>query len=373
VEDTAALLVSLAKIYVGDTLLGTSVRRCPLETSANDTVSRVHVLSLKRKDDFIGFWQWLFPTSSKRLKLSALLAILSALLAIAYKALLIEQSVSKQFQVPPITIEGALKIFYLLQIVVIFTLLLRFAFVVPPHDERFGYGNKGTERVRLWWKVALFSFFLLYIFLWGSAEIATQVAEHGMNKDLAKLADNVFSVLANLCNNGSTFAFLMCFSSMEWPARDDSNKQIDAWVLCWAGCLLMLTFVEIAFKIKGSETIWFDLLTGANAGIALAMFCGRLSSPLISPPLLVTALLYLYAVLQISFGFWNQQKTIALIMSTFCLVLKVLLALVITWLISTRHLMLYMERLHWMQSQVDDWRKEMRERRAFARRTAKAS
>src|SRR5258708_22996221 len=137
-------------------------------------------------------------------------------------------------------------------------------------------------------------------------------------------ADEFFHVLTNLCNNGSTLAFLMCFSAMEWPSKGRPNK-VDGWVLCWITCLVMVTFCAIAYKaefgaFKG-ETDWFDLLAGANAGIALAMFCGRLSSPLIDPPLSVTTLLYLYAVLQISFGFWSKQPTVALIMSSFCLVL----------------------------------------------------
>jgi ABC-type transport system involved in multi-copper enzyme maturation permease subunit len=73
--------------------------------------------------------------------------------------------------------------------------------------------------------------------------------------------------------------------------------------------------------------------------------------------------LYLCAVIQITFGFWARQPSIALVMANFCLILKCFLFLVIAWLLETRHLIFYLERLHKIQAQLENWRNEFRVRK----------
>lgn len=348
----------------------------------------VRSLPLKKHDEFVDFWTWLSAKvglSAKFFKYSGLPG-LAALFGIVYYVIgiaknLIDRSPATLFSLPDLS--DALNYSYLVQIGVIIAILLVYGFSVGiDEDERFPYGTEGQKRLRNWWIVALVSFLLLYIFLWARAPILKGLEDAlgaGTN-GLKGFVGAAFKVVVNFCNNLSTFAFLMCFLTMESPMkpqkgrdeiepalRSHGKNKTEGWVIIWVTCLLALRFVEAAVRFRYPlvvsrwNTDWFDLLTGANAGIALAMFCGRLSSPLINPSISVTVPLYFYAVIQFSFGSWANEESVAFVMATMCLVLKCFLSFVIAWLLTTRHLVFYMERMHTTRSQLENWRKEFRE------------
>ncbi len=206
-------------------------------------------------------------------------------------------------------------------------------------------------------------------FLWINVPFLTALKNTALpdpEREAARMISSVLGILANLCNNGSTMAFLMCFITMQYPTRRGEETRV-AWAQVWIACLVMLTFVEAAVRFQFAADVaawqipWFDLFTGASAGIALAMFCGRLASPLIEPPISVLAPLYLYAIIQISYAFWSN-KEVVLLMANLCLILKCLLFIVIAWLLSTKHLIFYLERIHKTKVHLESWRNEFRSR-----------
>jgi hypothetical protein len=305
-------------------------------------------------DEFVPFWKWMRHATGFQLKLVGGAGVFVPLLAVTYYATGILKNTGTTVHVPTFGIEQLVEFSYLAQIIVIFGLLIMHAaFILPARDARFEIGTEGQKRLRFWWSIALFAFLVLYIVLfiraWGVEGLA-KTDPHRV------IIEAVFGVVANLCNNASTLAFLMCFSTMETPTGRNESKN-DNWVLLWLSCLIMVTFAEavarfaFASAIANWDTAWFDVLTGASAGIALAMFCGRLASPLLNPPISVMVLLYLYAVVQISFGFWTRPA-VALVMGNVCLMLKCLLSFVIAWLLSTHHLIFYMERLHGVRGEL---------------------
>jgi hypothetical protein len=147
-------------------------------------------------------------------------------------------------------------------------------------------GKWDSAKLKRWWGVALFSFLLLYISLYARIGVGASALSAGSHVENIPL--DVLNVLVNLCNNASTLAFLMCFITMQYPMKSDEETR-RSWAEIWIGCLVMPTFVEAAVRFQFHEAVdkwpvaWFDLFTGASAGIALAMFSGRLASPLIDP------------------------------------------------------------------------------------------
>jgi hypothetical protein len=344
---------------------------------SQDSIHSLRTLPLKKYDEFIDFWSWVSFSTGVRptvVRLAAL-PIFAAMLAIVHYSIAIMKNltdrplVSGPFSLP--SLDDAIRSSYLVQIVVIVVILLIYGLRVDPADaERFNYGKEGQKRLRFWWTVALVSFLLLYIFLWARAPVLLKLEHAALSpesKQVNELLDALLGILSNLCNNLSTFAFLMCFSTMESPAIPNTRSKNERWVVVWMTFLIILTFVEAAVRFLYADTVsqwrtdWFDLLTGTNAGIALAMFCGRLSSPLINPSISVIVPLYFYAILQMSFGFWSKQKGVALIMVNLALILKCLLSAVIAWLLTTSHLIFYMEQMHRTRSQLDAWRTDFRE------------
>jgi hypothetical protein len=321
-------------------------------------------------DEFIDFWTWFLKVTKLRMKVVGGAGIVVPIIAVAYYVTGIIKNANLHLPFHAPNLYEALRFSYAAQIVVVFLVLVLNATVEINSDERFPYGSSGQGHLRMWWSIALISFLLLYIFLWVHVPVGEKLQSLGPGgpaREMTQLKDDILRILANLCNNLSTFAFLMCFSTLESKKRNVQTRT-QRWLYLWLGCLVMLTFVEAAFRFGNTPDVatwhinWFELITGANAGIALAMFCGRISSPLIDPPLSVMAGLYLYAVVQISFGFWDRPE-IGLVMGNVCLILKCLLSLVIAWLLTTRHLLFYLERVHSSRSELAVWRNEFRTQR----------
>lgn len=316
-----------------------------------------------RRDEFVDFWTWLFKTTRLRFKLTGLGGLIVPFLASVYYIsgiIHFETGGPIGFHLAlaanPERLHQALMLSYFIQIAVIAVILLLYTgFLDMPVDKRFPYGSEGQKLLRRWWGIALVSFLLLYIALWARSIL----------KDADFHQRGLLSTTVDLFNNFNTFSFLMCFATMEDPAKYGESKN-ERWLFTWTTLLILFTFVEGVLRlnfrsIESWQTDWFGLVTGANAGIALAMFCGRLSSPLINPARSVTALIYLYAVVQISFAFWEKPEAVGVLMANLCLVLKCFVSLVIAWLLTTRHLILYMERVRTTRSNLNQWRNEMRD------------
>jgi len=312
-----------------------------------------------RHDDFIGFWPWL--RGALRFRAIGGTGIILPLLAATYYITGILHFLPESWWPKPHTGESSgvsnfvLELSYGIQMAVIFLMaVLHAQFLDMPRDERYQFGMEGQRRLHFWWGAALVSWLLFYIFTFCAVPYE---ASAGGN---APILNGIFHLLANQSSNGATLALLMCFSTMDTPARRDSPAG-KPWVLTWIMFLIISAFIEGAIRVhtnfgqsgSGHSSVgWFELLAGASAGVSLAMFCGRLSSALLGLPRSVLALGYLYAVIEVSYGFWSDNR-VALLMANLCLILKSLLSLVVAWLLTTRHLIFYMEQLHEIRSDLE--------------------
>lgn len=297
--------------------------------------------------EFMDFWTWLRETKQK---FPRNVGIAGAILAFVFIAISV-QTVSFSSSVPP----KYLKQSYFLQIVVIgLMLVVNHFFLKPIPDSRFRIGLPGCKRLVRWWNLALLSLVFFYALRFASLFWASSWESMKW----------VLHISEHLSNNLSTLAFLMCFATMEYP---DEHAKRNSWAWLWWGVLVAITLVEAALSFSNPAVAdpkkmdWFAVLSSANAGIALAMFCGRLSSPLINPPLSIMACLYLYALAQITYAFWRDDM-IAFAMANVAWFLKCVLFMVIAWIITTRHLILYMESLYTIRTDLlYQWRREASE------------
>jgi hypothetical protein len=298
-------------------------------------------------DEFMDFWTWLRETKQIFPRNVGIAGAALAFLFIAF-------SVQKALSSAPVQ-PAYLGASYSVQILVIVLMLVVNHFYLRPiPDSRFKIGLPGCERLIHWWNVVLISLMCLYVLRLASLVFcASPGAEPVVCKGL--------HLLEHLSNNLSTLAFLMCFATMEYP---DEHAKRNSWAWLWWGVLVAITCVEAVLNFPKpavgdpKNVDWFALLSSANAGIALGMFCSRLSSPLINPPLSIAACLYLYVLAQITYAFWHNDM-IAFAMANVAWFLKCLLFMVIVWIVTTRHLILYMESLYAIRTDLlHQWRKE---------------
>lgn len=318
------------------------------------TPSVLRVVPPAAQDEFPEFWTWLRARTHMGSKTVQSAAVLAVALAVLNQITDILKNLSVRLQLP--SLGDPAEIVHGTQIAVVFLMLVVLTRVRLAHDKRFVIGTAGQRQLRRWWALALLSFLGLYMVLWFRVPFES-APTFTWNR--------VLGTLANLCNNLSTYAFLMCFATMEHP-EDRGEATKNSWALLWVACLVLVTFVEAAVKFKSRAVAdtwaidWFALFTAINAGIALGMFCGRLASPLIDPGLSVMAPLYSYAAVQVSYPFWTSHKHIETLMAGLALVLKCLLFAVVTWLLTTKHLIFYMEQLHEVRSQLGTSRNRFR-------------
>lgn len=295
-------------------------------------------------DEFMDFWTWLRETKQVFPRNVGIAGAVLAFLFIAFSIQRVSFSA-----VQPVYLKAS----YFVQIVVIVLMLaVNHFYLTPIPDSRFRIGLPGCERLLHWWNLALVSLAFLY---------ALRLVSLSWNPSGSEPMRWGLHVLEHLSNNLSTLAFLMCFATMEYP---DEHAKRNSWAWLWWGVLVAITCVEAALNFPTSTVIdskkmdWFEVLSSANAGIALAMFCGRLSSPLINPPLSIVACLYLYALAQITYPFWRDDL-IAFPMANIAWFLKCVLFMVIAWIVTTRHLILYMESLYTIRTDLlYQWKKE---------------
>jgi len=302
-------------------------------------------------NEFMDFWTWLRET--KRV-FARNVGIIGAVLAFLFIVISVRSVLVSS---PAVT--SYIRASYVAQVVIISLMLVSNRFFLRPiSDSRFKIGAPGSERLIHWWNIALVSLLCLYALRLASLPCPPSGPE--------SIHCKVLHLSEHLSNNLSTLAFLMCFAIMEYP---DERAKRNSWAWLWWAVLVVITCVETALNLKpvavagGVDNIkqtvdWFEVLSSANAGIALAMFCGRLSSPLINPPLTIVACLYLYALVQITYPFWQNQM-VAFPMASVAWLLKCVLFMVIVWIVTTRHLILYMESLYTIRTNLlYQWRKE---------------
>lgn len=164
-------------------------------------------------------------------------------------------------------------------------------------------------------------------------------------------------VLTNAANNITTIFFILSFLILTQEfdrrnPRNPRNPRPKETSLCWLLFFVLLLF-EIGFRVfdisknNGSNyfilNIWFSILSGALAMIAIARLVGRLDSMLITPDKWVLNVLYGYAGLQLFLRDYvaGGSEYLRLTVMYIALFSKVVLLMFTVSLIGTNRLFFY--------------------------------
>jgi hypothetical protein len=155
---------------------------------------------------------------------------------------------------------------------------------------------------------------------------------------------SVGQVFLNFLNNLSTAMFVMLFYVLaRVPSRPDRVRVARPEAVCFT-VVLACTILEATLIAYGQSTqVLAGLRTtfGFAAGIAMALFVGRLESKFIGAPLALIFALYCYAVMQASWGAFETSPILMVVMTTVALGLKGILYLMVFWLYDSGLLLHY--------------------------------
>lgn len=150
------------------------------------------------------------------------------------------------------------------------------------------------------------------------------------------LKSKSWEMLLNCLNNAQSAVILLLFWVLTFP-RD--TKQLFMIVLVVVLGTTVSALLDLAFK--GS----MDLIGGLFAGVAIALWVGRLDSKFLMAPQLAIVALYFYAILQATWFVFHEESDRVLVIAGLAMVLKVVIYLVSSWLLSSGRLLYFFQEL----------------------------
>ncbi|HKR00272.1 MAG TPA: winged helix-turn-helix domain-containing protein [Pyrinomonadaceae bacterium] len=232
-------------------------------------------------------------------------------------------------------------------------------------DEARDIAKNALERYTMYWYGVLGSWILLYAWL----------AFKGLpNSGLSSQPLNIVTTFFNNCN---TILIILCYNILNKPIEIKPGKRNISDTSLGIGSITLVTaflIVEI-FLVKLFPAFQREVLYGANlasgiaAGIAMALFVGRLQSKFLGPPPKLIIALYSYTAIQSLFVFLVEgteaaviliDKTtvalIAVILINIALILKCLLYLYMAWLFQSGRLLFYLVQVRRTYKKVEtEW------------------
>jgi hypothetical protein len=193
---------------------------------------------------------------------------------------------------------------------------------------------------------------------------------------------NMLQFFLNLFNNCSSVAIIMCYIIFAKPTASPKGKPITPTtstgadetspgsvskdtsqnlsginLMCWTVFSLV---VVVTIGILSNE---FSKWGGAIiAGIAMALFIGRLNNKLIKPSRFITVCLYTYMAIQIIFPLWEKYKGdtdfIVLLSANLAFIFKIVFYLFILWLFQSGKLLFYFVKVRELNKNIDGERQE---------------
>lgn len=171
----------------------------------------------------------------------------------------------------------------------------------------------------------------------------------------------------NLFNNCATVAFLICYLIFAEKTVPGSNGQenpskgrvkLKYWTA--AGILALVAFAIVNYRVEDSKII--ELISSIFAGIAMALFIGRLNNKFIRPSIFVILCLYTYMAIQTLFPLWEysgkDSSIIVLLSTNLAFIFKIVFYLFILWLFRSGRLLFYFKEVRELNGYINDqWRK----------------
>jgi hypothetical protein len=140
------------------------------------------------------------------------------------------------------------------------------------------------------------------------------------------LAINIFTVVGDTLNLLTASAFTLCYYVMTRHTAPPPRIGFLPLVFFTTAGFILIGLVGLFYLGQPKEVLdpvhW---LSGLVSGIAMALFVGRLESGLMRiTPILIVAY-YAYAIIQFSYPALPKEPWVFLVMTSFALVLKILL------------------------------------------------
>jgi DNA-binding winged helix-turn-helix (wHTH) protein len=172
-------------------------------------------------------------------------------------------------------------------------------------------------------------------------------------------------LLQVLCNILNTAMIVLCFNVLNKDLEDDDANHMTGPALFALGFLLLVSVLMVTISVE-SPTARAQLreggtvLTGISAGIAMALYVGRLQSKFFGPRPWLLVLLYSYTAIQPLVLYIEGHPVRALMLLDFALILKCLLYLYVTWLLHSGLLLFYFAKIKRTYASVDQQRTAFR-------------
>jgi len=167
--------------------------------------------------------------------------------------------------------------------------------------------------------------------------------------------------LLNLAQNATTVFFVMAYLVLSARTIDESRRRKWWPRLLGLGILVGLTLPELfvgSFAGEWSGRELFDWISGFSQGTAIALLVSRLGSLYLGAPVVVTSLLYLYAVIQGGWPALTSNARPESLLTFVALGLKCLLFMLISWLLTQKLIVFYMRKARELDGVVQEERWE---------------
>lgn len=196
------------------------------------------------------------------------------------------------------------------------------------------------------WLWLFFVWFLLYLFLFFSYTEPSLKFSEKISLDSKQFTFAV-DLITTTFNYINTMLIVYCFTYLNEQGEKGKESRRDRWIYLSALFVFwIVTFFvyTISWQNEGIK-IMLDLFTGIVAGIAMALFVGRLQSKFLGARPLLLIFLYSYTALQPLYFYltnYSGWTTGVVLLINLYLILKCLLYLYMAWLFESTRLAFYL-------------------------------
>lgn len=310
------------------------------------------------------FWKWL----KKEGRFVWLLASVVPLLGFSSKEII--PSVNRFISTHDGAFDMAVQLLHAFIVLIVIVMIPRYS--IFTNVEVYPQASERLASFRLDWIVLWIGIFCFYAVL--SLKAASRVFP-GPVMNSASAIDRYWFFVQNLVMNFSATYFLFCYLNLAEPSGPHEHdmqlapnirllaineKRRYIWLL-----FVTLTFANMLCTLGLSAyhgaRVTFMIICGVASGVGLALLTGRFESRYINAPRFVLAALYVYAVNQSLYGFYDvrisgTEGELRPYISLLLLPLKLILFAFVSWLMKNGGLLFYLTQVPDMDIKIkDEW------------------
>jgi hypothetical protein len=180
--------------------------------------------------------------------------------------------------------------------------------------------------------------------------------------ELTRIISIIIRLFTTLFNNASTLLIFLCFNILNKPTKIKSatGRVRNRYLYAGMALVSLVSFAEGLLIVYCSSESRYEILqvwsygSGFFAGVAMALYFGRLQSVFLGAPRWLVFLLFVYTLIQSLFFFLEERQALAVVLIDFALLMKCLLFLYTVWLFESGRLLFYIVRVRRTHKRVLD-------------------